>query len=400
MKPEKVLSAILTLGVVLLLFLATSIRPAHAAFPALIWNYDSTDYASSARGACEAARARLTPPGQTNYFTGFNGPFGTSPNLTADCLYSETEGGGAPYFNPVVNSAAASSCPQNSTGEASSCTCSAGYAEGTGGFAGSCVVAAGQCTAGEKYSTDGKARAPLGDWCIGGCVTWMYGRAGDGSPGGKYSYVGSKTGATCTGSAGVPPMATSTCGDGQCQGYVNGVTTCLPCGVPGTSTEKAAEKKTTNPDGTSSKETVTTTSAPGGGSPGGGGGGVPGGSTRTIITYDVNGNPTGTTTKEGAEVPENDFCSEHPDTFGCTNIGEPNVAPGPDLVTQERGPSTITPVFVPGSAGSCPADIALPKGMSFSFSALCTTAEGLRPVVLALAWLSAGLLVVGGFRDG
>jgi hypothetical protein len=70
-----------------------------------------------------------------------------------------------------------------------------------------------------------------------------------------------------------------------------------------------------------------------------------------------------------------------------------------DLETKALDVNAITPVNVASSA-SCPADIPLPKGMSFSWSPVCQFAEGLRPVVLAMAWLFAGVLVLGGIRQG
>lgn len=66
------------------------------------------------------------------------------------------------------------------------------------------------------------------------------------------------------------------------------------------------------------------------------------------------------------------------------------------LLTGDGGVSTITPVDVGGPAAVCPPPMQLPHGIVWSWSTVCDFASFLRPIILALAWLSAGVLVLGG----
>lgn len=65
------------------------------------------------------------------------------------------------------------------------------------------------------------------------------------------------------------------------------------------------------------------------------------------------------------------------------------------LSASSVGVSSITPVSLGGPAASCPAPVQLPHGIVWSWTTVCNFASFLRPVVLALAWLSAGLMVLG-----
>ena len=57
----------------------------------------------------------------------------------------------------------------------------------------------------------------------------------------------------------------------------------------------------------------------------------------------------------------------------------------------------ITPAALPTAAG-CPAPIALPRGAVLDLQPVCDGLGVLRLVVVATAWVTAGFLVVGGFR--
>lgn len=92
-------------------------------------------------------------------------------------------------------------------------------------------------------------------------------------------------------------------------------------------------------------------------------------------------------------------CDKYPNSLGCANLDSPL---SEDLQTQARGPSLITPVSLGGS-GSCPAPLTatvMGHVVEMSFDPLCQYANALRPLVLALAWLSAGVLFIGGVRNG
>jgi len=63
---------------------------------------------------------------------------------------------------------------------------------------------------------------------------------------------------------------------------------------------------------------------------------------------------------------------------------------------QTSGISAITPVVISAPAAQCPADVQLPHGITWSWATVCDFAAFLRPFVLALAWLAAGMFVLAG----
>lgn len=92
---------------------------------------------------------------------------------------------------------------------------------------------------------------------------------------------------------------------------------------------------------------------------------------------------------------EDDPCKENPDRISCKNLGD---APSEgDISTQDKGPLNITPATT--SAGSCPANVNMPKGLIFEWQPMCQFATGIKPVVLGIAWISAALIVFGFFRS-
>lgn len=80
-----------------------------------------------------------------------------------------------------------------------------------------------------------------------------------------------------------------------------------------------------------------------------------------------------------------------------------DVPTGPDLVEQKINVA-ITPDAGWGpDTGSCPVDIPLSfMGHAFgmSWGGICSFASMIRPIVLAMAWLGAALIVVGGSKQG
>lgn len=156
----------------------------------------------------------------------------------------------------------------------------------------------------------------------------------------------------------------------------------------------------TNPDGTTTTTTKTTTCADDGTCK----------TTTTETSKDANGNTTGT--KSGTDnKPTSEFCKanpdselckgatdeckDHPDRAACKDMGAPGEGDSAELPNTNIGPSSISIVGV-GGAGGCPAGIQLPKGIgSYDFTPMCDFAGAMRPIVLAFAWLSAALLVLG-----
>lgn len=103
------------------------------------------------------------------------------------------------------------------------------------------------------------------------------------------------------------------------------------------------------------------------------------------------------TPEQPAEQPTQ--CDKYPDTLGCARLGS---IPDETLPTENRSIALIQPVDI-GNAGQCPAPMtATVAGMTieWSFDPLCQYANALRPLVLALAWLSAGVIFIGGVRNG
>jgi len=118
--------------------------------------------------------------------------------------------------------------------------------------------------------------------------------------------------------------------------------------------------------------------------------------TETPATTDpVTGDPVPAKT-ETKKNDNEDFCTLHPEAMGCQSFGEPEAATALDQ--KELGVSSVTPVTF-GSANSCPADVALPKGAKFSYEWPCRMAIGLKPFLLVLAWLLAGFIVMGVVRN-
>lgn len=93
------------------------------------------------------------------------------------------------------------------------------------------------------------------------------------------------------------------------------------------------------------------------------------------------------------QEPVPDVCEENPDASGCAPLGEHE--PEGDLETEDRSLSWVPTM---SAAGSCPAPEPFTvQGQSFNldWGYVCDFATGIRPVVLAVAWLSAAIFVFG-----
>lgn len=279
---------------------------------------------------------------------------------------------------------------------------------------------------GQTYNGSGTAPATL---CIDGC-TYKRAWTVQAGPGAWGIEAGLSTGASCsTGTVGtdssgnpIAPASTngtpavsageaaSKCiGKGQGWGTVNGVVVCDGGGA-GTTTErveskttestpsvggptekKSTETKTTCIAGVCTSETTTTTD------PG------TGGATTTSTSKETSSaaafcekNPTDAKCVAAKKDEQSKWCSEHPDSVSCKDMGTPEDG-NEQVGTKAAGLSVVTPVTM-GVDMTCPADIALPHGAAFSWTPICDVAGMLRPVVLVVAWLAAGLLVVGGLK--
>lgn len=183
------------------------------------------------------------------------------------------------------------------------------------------------------------------------------------------------------------------------QGYVtiNGVTTCAPVGDTGGEKYKKDTATKTDGTGTTSTTTETTQNCENGRCT----------VTETTTTTDGEGN----TQTESKESDKDRYCEENPDSkmckqeeceegdtkLSCMDSGEPE-DDGSELTTEEKGHTSIAQKTFASNA-SCPGDISLPKGMTFSWQPVCQLASSVRPIVLAFAWLFAGYFVIGALRN-
>lgn len=92
-----------------------------------------------------------------------------------------------------------------------------------------------------------------------------------------------------------------------------------------------------------------------------------------------------------------DPCIDNPDRFGCMDGGTPE-----DVDLQTHTPNfTVTPVAI-GGAGNCPPNptfTAAHRTWTINYAPMCDAAMWLKPLVLAMAWLSAALIIAGAVRE-
>jgi hypothetical protein len=202
-----------------------------------------------------------------------------------------------------------------------------------------------------------------------------------------WSFSGTKTGATCTqdGANPDPGAAPTSCPAGHSAGTVNGKDACIKCSTPDCSGGGSGGGTGGGTDGGSGGGT-------GGGTDGGsGGGGTGGGTDGGSGGGGSGGGSGGTGTGEGAGT----LCKLFPGVLACQRLG--SLDPAGPLPERSIGVSSITPTggFGPSRAGaSCPADAHVSTSfgsLSWSWDGFCRFADGIAPIVIALAWLSAGI---------
>lgn len=145
--------------------------------------------------------------------------------------------------------------------------------------------------------------------------------------------------------------------------------------VTSTRTVTKTEVTTNNPDGSTETETSTETKTEG-------------------ASKDKNSsNPE----NKPVEIP--DYCKEYPNRLGCVDVGE--LPPSSPIPEQEVTTSFTWTAFAMPSY--CPAPKAINAGGSvyqFSYQPVCDVVTGVRPVLLALAFVIAGFIVFGALRNG
>lgn len=300
---------------------------------------------------------------------------------------------------------------------------------------GQCVYAPCQSKTGTVasagYFDQGTSAAgnPVFKVCQGGCAAWFSGDTGMGSrlvDGQKHYYALGQytyTADSCTASPGEKTLqdistmpAEDTCAAGQYKGTINGKTVCVNAtqgstdatvsGDKGTSVSSSSSSTVTNADGSKEVTTVTRSSNDEGQT-----------STTTVVqSYDPSGALTGTRTVtlpsqpasaaggSGSGTPgtgsggETD-CDKHPEAAGCAEFGEPDQ--GPDLPHQDKTVGLSTYGSFGPSDASCPAAQTvsfLGKPIAIEFTLFCQGFQWLRPVVLAMCGLLAGVIFIGGVR--
>lgn len=105
-------------------------------------------------------------------------------------------------------------------------------------------------------------------------------------------------------------------------------------------------------------------------------------------------NPEDTTSQDNTKGTP--FCTLYPESLACAKMGTPEEAD--KLESKTMGVESIT-IQTFGSSATCPSPIQLPHGSELSFEWPCRMAEGVKPFLLALAWLAAGLIVIGAMRN-
>jgi hypothetical protein len=304
------------------------------------------------------------------------------------------------------------------------------------------------------YQTDSSGGGSFGD-CRFKCTKVIDYGINAGGQNGNFAYMGlyyNSTNCTYTGASGQPgdfnsngsgenpskndPKKPSDC-MGAGMGYItstSGKTTCVPSsdappdqkpkgttsnppptesGKPGANGQpdptapdyKKQESTSTNDGGkVTTKETVTTNPT----KDANGNDVCPSGSTLTagkcvaitVKTQDTNNfcaqNPNDPICEGSGKTP--DPCKDNPDRVACLS----DSTEGTDSTDPQKSTIGASSISVIGfaSSASCPSSIQLPKGSTLSFDWPCQLASGLRPILLALAWLSAGLIVMGAFKNG
>lgn len=105
-------------------------------------------------------------------------------------------------------------------------------------------------------------------------------------------------------------------------------------------------------------------------------------------------NPSDTSSQDNTK--DTPFCTLYPESLACAKMGTPEEAD--KLESKTMGVESIT-IQTFGSSATCPSPIRLPHGSELSFEWPCRMAEGVKPFLLALAWLAAGLIVIGAMRN-
>lgn len=99
--------------------------------------------------------------------------------------------------------------------------------------------------------------------------------------------------------------------------------------------------------------------------------------------------------REATDAEKQDLCEKHPDIVACQKLDEVKDV---DLQSKEK-PISITPDSGWGAEdAACPAPRILHvqgREIPIPFDLFCTYMRGIRPIIIAMAWLSAAFILVG-----
>lgn len=123
------------------------------------------------------------------------------------------------------------------------------------------------------------------------------------------------------------------------------------------------------------------------------------GQSTTATTQTTTSTGTGTGGGSGS-VSFPDYCATHPGRLGCYPVGSFTAPSSVSVQEKPLGANFTAPTSV---VGSCPADATktLTSGqvVSMSYQPVCDFASGVRPAVLAVAFLGAAYIVSGSLRS-
>jgi hypothetical protein len=385
----------------LLAFMVFMPRGSHAQEPQSVYTYSVSGITSgnlsggpfpSAAAACGAwVQSWNSDPNASGYQE--RGAATLTASNESSCEIKFVVGNGVPSVTKALSGTA---CPGGSLQSGATCICPTGST-----WTGSTCQTAQQAAQAQCDAAAGTPATIPGDAgsarsvCHNGCTVKVDAvMCSSGST--MCTTMGdySKVGTPCAASNVQNTTGTSTCAAGQCPANINGQQVCLSCGSPGTAPTARTSSTSTSSDGTSTRADVSRSCN-----------GTVCRTTTTNTKLDASGNPISSTTDEEVtndpdKRPEAE-CDDATRSLGllkCSQLGTPS--PGGAVASSTVGPSSITPVSGLAGPGSCPADIPLPLGMSFSFSGVCQGGTALRPLIIALAWLAAGYIVFGGLKRG
>lgn len=104
--------------------------------------------------------------------------------------------------------------------------------------------------------------------------------------------------------------------------------------------------------------------------------------------------------KDKPKEDQSSLCEKHPDIAACAKMDEVE----PEDVHNEQKELSITPTTGwETGAGTCPAPVTRQVAgltLEMEWQPFCDLATGIRPVVVALAWIAAAMMVIGVARRG